>query len=91
VAPLSAATLAGLPPALVVTAGLDPLRDEGHALAAALRRDGVSVRHRDYGGLFHGFLTILPFAPAQAARTQLWNDMADLLAGSPTEREGRTR
>lgn len=88
VAPLSAETLAGLPPAVVVTSGLDPLSSEGHAYAAALRSDGVPVVHRDYGGLFHGFLTIVPFPPAQAARALLWTDMADLLDLSVTADEG---
>lgn len=88
VAPLSAETLTGLPPAVVVTAGLDPLSSEGHAYAAALRQDGVPVVHRDYGGLFHGFLTIVPFPPARAARALLWTDIADLLDPPATADEG---
>jgi acetyl esterase len=53
--PLRAPTLAGLPPAMVVTAGFDPLRDEGAAYAARLREAGGRVDWVDYGGMIHGF------------------------------------
>ena len=88
VAPLTAPTLAGLPPAIVLTAGLDPLCDEGGAYADALRAAGVPVLHREYGGLFHGFLTILPLRAAHAAREQLWRDLASLLDSSVPTPEG---
>jgi acetyl esterase len=80
VAPLRASSRAGLPPALVVTAGRDPLCSEGEQYAAALRDAHVPVRHRHYPELFHGFLTIGPFGPAGAARELLWHDMRRLLA-----------
>jgi acetyl esterase len=60
VSPLLANDFSGLPPALVLTAGFDPLRDEGRQYADAMRGAGVTVDYREFGSLVHGFANFFP-------------------------------
>lgn len=55
--PSRAASLAGLPPATVILAEIDPLRDEGQMYADALRKAGVAVMLNRYDGVCHGFVS----------------------------------
>ncbi|MGV0870752.1 alpha/beta hydrolase [Mycolicibacterium sp. XJ879] len=60
VSPLLTDDLSGLPPALVLTAGFDPLRDEGRQYAQAMRAAGVAVDYREFGSLVHAFANFFP-------------------------------
>ncbi len=62
--PIRAASLAGLPPAFVLTAGLDPLRDEGHAYARRLAAENVETCYVSAMGTIHGFLRMGRLIPA---------------------------
>jgi len=64
--PLLCTDLSGLPPAYVVTAGFDPLRDEGKAYADKLDAAGVSVTHVHYPGMIHGFFAMRGLIPKAA-------------------------
>lgn len=76
--PLNAPDLSGLPPAIVLTAGFDPLRDEGEAFAAALREAGTEVLFRREATLIHGFANMIDLS--QAARTAMITVAGELRA-----------
>lgn len=81
--PLRAADLSGLPPATVVTAEFDPVRDEGEAYARRLREAAVPVVARRYLGMLHGFLSLPHLTPvASRAIADVGSDIrAALQAG----------
>jgi acetyl esterase/lipase len=79
VAPARAESHAGLPPTVIVTAGLDVLNSEGTGYARQLRRAGVPVVHRDFPGLFHGFMTMQSFPAGASALHLVCRDLRQLL------------
>jgi len=56
--PIRAKSLNSVPPALVQTAGFDPLKDEGKAYADRMASEGVQVTYTDYPGMIHGFINL---------------------------------
>ena len=78
VSPLLAKDHSNLPPAVVITAQFDPLRDEGEAYAKRLEQAGVSVEFVRFDGMLHGFVTFVGFMD-QAA------DAIDLIAAKVKE------
>jgi acetyl esterase len=83
-APLSAPSLAGLPPALVQLAAFDPLRDEGFAFAQRLLAEGNAVTLVEYHGLAHGYLSQgAVVRSARWAQRQFGEALRDALHAAP--------
>ncbi|WP_028062398.1 alpha/beta hydrolase [Solirubrobacter soli] len=76
-APLRAPNLAGAPPAVVLTAEHDVLRDEGEAYVARLREAGVDVSHKRFEGQMHGFFGMIGVLPGSAAGLEYVVDAID--------------
>ncbi|WP_068063288.1 alpha/beta hydrolase [Nocardia xishanensis] len=72
--------LTGLPPALVITAEADVLRDEGEAFAGNLRRAGVPVTQTRYGGIVHDFVMVNALHDTHAAKAAVAQAVATLTA-----------
>jgi acetyl esterase len=78
--PLRADDLGGLPPATVVTAGFDPLRDDGAALAERFDDEGTPVEHRHYPAMAHGFCSLADrVAAAEEALRAVAGDVRERL------------
>jgi len=75
--------LRGSAPAIIVTAGFDPLVDEGDAYARRLGEAGVAVRRRPFPSLIHGFLSLAgAVRTARAATDQICADIVEVLASA---------
>ncbi len=61
VSPMDANLTSNLPPALIITAQADPLRDEGRIYGERLKKAGVNVEYKEYHGMIHGFISFYPF------------------------------
>jgi acetyl esterase len=71
--PIRAPSLAGVAPAIVVTAECDVLHDEGQSYAEALRQAGVAVEYREYAGMIHAFFSMVPAVDdAMNAQRAVW-------------------
>lgn len=85
-APMRAASLAELAPAHVITAEVDPLRDDGEAYAARLAADGVPVTQQRYAGVFHGFFTeVETYRQARRAISDTCERLRVAFATSPAD------
>jgi acetyl esterase len=72
--PISAAGLAGVAPAIVITAECDVLNDDGERYSEALRRAGVPVEYKEYPGMIHAFFGMVPAVDnAMSAQRLVWD------------------
>jgi acetyl esterase len=80
--PLLATDVSGLAPALIVTAGFDPLRDDGSRYADKLRQAGVEVEYRCYDDQIHGFMGMGILADSLALATEVCDAMGGMMRRS---------
>jgi acetyl esterase len=85
--PLRAEDLSNLPPAIVITAGYDPLRDEGIAYAQRLEAAGVPVTHRHHEDMFHDFFSFVNLIDAgneavERVGGEIWTLLASVTAAA---------
>lgn len=86
ISPLLFPSHAGMPPTIVVTAGCDPLHDEGVAYVEALRAAGVPTEWHDEASLIHAFVDLVPLVPAVARAVERGNRrFGQLLRGLPAD------
>lgn len=76
-APLAARDLSGMPPTTVITAGIDPLRDDGRAYADRLADAGVPVSYSEYDDVFHAFVSFPELDRAGEARAEAATALRD--------------
>jgi len=88
--PLCADDHGGLAPALVVTAGFDPLRDDGRAYADALAAAGVPVTYRCFDDMMHGFQAMLVVPACGAASDEIASAMGDMMWSACLEHDAIT-
>lgn len=87
VSPLLAKDLRGLPPTVLLTAGLDVLHDEGAAYAARLREAGVPVSYLQYATMIHGFVGLGRYLPeADAAVSEIAIGLRSIVSPKPPVR-----
>lgn len=81
--PLLRSDLSGLAPAIIVTAGFDPLRDDGRLYAEALSAAGVEVRYRCYDDQIHGFFGMGVLPDGMAMASEICAEMGDWMRREP--------
>ena len=86
--PLKAADFCGLPPAFVVTADIDPLRDDGRTYVKRLQADGVAARYRNEAELVHGYLRARHMSRRAAASFAAMGEALVQLASGGLQSEG---
>ncbi len=84
--PLRQPDLTNLPPAVIVTAEHDVLRDEGELYATRLMKAGVPVLHRRFTGQMHGFYAMIDILPGSQAGLDFVNDAVGQVTSAPTAR-----